>query len=623
MAYFQNPFQSEFRGSWVLGDRQYSLTFVCPANTGRSHELIAAWGEPTSFSGNPVYYNLSGNDSDGNDRSILKIRMTIDPTSKNWVNLSINLTENTYALLDPSPNASQIEPWQIVSILNANPDFSSYFTAALQTNPSSTANTKIAIRQKYDAVRMKFFVLNGQAETVLKFNARAGVAQLPDYFAKCKIWGGDMTDTSDETYSLVLLEPSNSYGNLEVDNDIIDNATDPKGNSLGFDSNTFKPDWELLAGRGSGIYTFKKQTVDQHDRISEIIEYGTGASPGELCRKTNYTYTGSNKNPDKITQIPYVLQASDLVNPIPNVEDYVLTAYGLYTFQDWSDPIQNLTIYGKAKVEDGDFFDLGNAPSFLEHEEYNFAGNTTPNATIGQTITFGLRYGDGFSYGEWNYQSLTLTRVQILAGIAPVDPNVFNNAVTGSAEYTPQFLGIGNNMTTDAPMDIIELDFGTEAPDGNYDFTKCKNLSYLDLSNALGGPTSVNLSNLTNIEYINCSSPQLSSINLTNTTGINECQLNYTNLTTVAFESPNVNNLTISNNANLTSIYANGVTGIASQKVVYIYINDNNLDEIALNNFFESLGVRATLVGGINISNNPGTSTCNVTIATNKNWDIL
>jgi len=315
MAYFQNPFQSEFRGSWVLGDRQYSLTFVCPANTGRSHELVAAWGEPTIFSGNPVYYNLSGNDSDGDDRSILKIRMTIDPTSKNWVNLSINLTENTYAALDPSPSSSQIEPWQIVSILNANPNFSSYFTAALQTNPSSTANTKITIRQKYDASRMKFFILNGQAETVLKFNARAGVSQLPDYFAKCKIWGGDMTDTSDETYSLVLLEPSNSYGSLAVDNDVIDNATDPKGNSLGFDSNEFKADWELLAGRGSGLYTFKKQTVDGQDRISEIIEYGTGASVGELCRKTNYTYTGTNINPDQITQIPYILQSGDLVNP--------------------------------------------------------------------------------------------------------------------------------------------------------------------------------------------------------------------------------------------------------------------------------------------------------------------
>ena len=114
---------------------------------------------------------------------------------------------------------------------------------------------------------------------------------------------------------LVLLEPSNSYGSLAVDNDVIDNATDPKGNSLGFDSNEFKADWELLAGRGSGLYTFKKQTVDGQDRISEIIEYGSGALAGELCRKTNYTYTGTNINPDQITQIPYILQSGDLVNP--------------------------------------------------------------------------------------------------------------------------------------------------------------------------------------------------------------------------------------------------------------------------------------------------------------------
>jgi hypothetical protein len=36
MTYFQNPFPSEFRGNWVLGDRQHSLTFVCSSNVASS-----------------------------------------------------------------------------------------------------------------------------------------------------------------------------------------------------------------------------------------------------------------------------------------------------------------------------------------------------------------------------------------------------------------------------------------------------------------------------------------------------------------------------------------------------------------------------------------------------------
>lgn len=312
MAFFQNPFPSEFRGNWVLGDRQYSLSFVCPPNTGRSETLVSAWAQPT---GTSETYDLSGNDADGNSKAILNLRMSISGTFDHWANISVDLTENTYASLNPAPNASTIKPSEIVEILNANPTFSSYFTASLSKFSNGSSNKRIVIRQNQDALRMKFFVLNNQAETVLRFNARAGVSEMPSYFAKCKAWGGDMSDRIDGTYALVLLDPSNSGGSSAVDNDVIDNATDNKSISLDLDSNSMKADWQLVGGRASGLFTFQKLTVDGSDRITQIIEYPAGAIAGDLGRKIQYQYTGANKNPNKVTEIPYTLESGDLVTP--------------------------------------------------------------------------------------------------------------------------------------------------------------------------------------------------------------------------------------------------------------------------------------------------------------------
>ena len=311
MAYFQNPFPSEFRGNWVLGDRQYSLTFVCPPNNGRSETLVTAWNSPT---GSPEAYDLSGNDADGGSKAILNLRMSISGTFDHWANISVDLTNNSNANISPAPTASAMKPHEIVSILNTDPIFSSYFTASLSKSQNGL-NNKIIIRQNQDALRMKFFVLNGQAESVLGFNARAGVAELPNYFSKCKAWGGDMSERIDGTYALVLLDPSNSGGTSSVDNDVVDNAVDQKGVSLNLDSNTKKSDWEFLEGRASGLFTFQKITVDGSDRITQVIEYPAGSVVGDLARKIQYQYSGSNKNPSKVTEVPYVLASGDLVTP--------------------------------------------------------------------------------------------------------------------------------------------------------------------------------------------------------------------------------------------------------------------------------------------------------------------
>ena len=101
---------------------------------------------------------------------------------------------------------------------------------------------------------------------------------------------------------LIKLNPYDS-----TDAAIISNA--------GFNPNNAKEDWELLRGRAAGIYTFKKQTVDDSDRITQIIEYPAGASVGDIARKTIFTYTDTNTTPDEIFEIPYVLTSNDLIEP--------------------------------------------------------------------------------------------------------------------------------------------------------------------------------------------------------------------------------------------------------------------------------------------------------------------
>lgn len=302
MTYFQNPFSSEFRGNWVLGDRQHSLTFVCPANSGRSEELVSSWNEPTNGT-----YDLSGSDADSNSTNVLVFRFSINQI---WTNLEVDITDNSNASLSPAPTDSAMKPHEIVSILNSDPSFSSYFVASLEKFDSTGERNRIIIKQKFPTSRMKYFVVNGRAEEVLGFNKRAGVAELPSYFERSKVWGGDMSFPTDGLNSLVLLD-----SNYSVDNDVIDNAVDYKGVNLNYDSSSIREDYELLEGRASGLFTFQKLTVDSNDRVTQIIEYPAGAKVGDLARKINYTFSGSKTNPDKVTEVPYLLQSSDLVTP--------------------------------------------------------------------------------------------------------------------------------------------------------------------------------------------------------------------------------------------------------------------------------------------------------------------
>lgn len=368
MAFFQNPFSDEFRGNWVLGDRQHALAFPCPPNTGRGAEVVVAWNDGP--------YDLSGNDVDGNAKKFLKIRFSQDAElHKNWAELVLDIGTTAATL-------AATEAHEIVTDLRdttLNPNFSSYFEVSRGSSTASTVAGKVnqpsqlTIKQKKDANRFKFYVVTGQAETEMQFNARAGMAELPTYFLRHAISErfnfpdanncivalgrpiqgvtvanpGVITSVNHGLTSgdLIRIAGSNTTATLDGDRvatvltadtftaavnvtvagdagffttrtavDVIAAATNPKGLSLGLDFDNTQLDWQLLKGR-SGIYNIQNITVDGSNRIIKIIEHPAGAAPGDLGRKIQYAYTGGNTSPDNVWETPHTLIAADIISP--------------------------------------------------------------------------------------------------------------------------------------------------------------------------------------------------------------------------------------------------------------------------------------------------------------------
>jgi hypothetical protein len=286
MPFFQNPFAEEFEGSWPLGDRKHAPTYVIKPNAGRGSEVIYSW--------NRSPYDLSGNDSEGDAKRYLNILYCLH-NPKNWATLQIDLSASAAVTIE-----------DVLASLNANVIFKERFMAEIGSYNDNTYKT-IKIRSKKPATEFKFYVQNGQAESVIGFNARAGVAELPTFMSRHTV--ANRFTYPDSEGKIIELDASNT-----IDAAIINNAVDYKGVSLGYSSSTVRADWQLLRGR-SGLFTFRKQTVDGSNRITQIIEYPAGALAGDMAKKIEYVYVSANTSPSEITEIPYTLETGDLLTP--------------------------------------------------------------------------------------------------------------------------------------------------------------------------------------------------------------------------------------------------------------------------------------------------------------------
>lgn len=271
MAFFQNLFDQEYQGYLVLADRKLSPTFKVEPNKNLQSKQIA-W--------NKGPYDLSSS-------SLLEFNFAWDIDFKEWAKVSIDVAGDDIAATHAS---------EVVESLNSDPVFSSVLTASV----TKIDNGETVLISKKTGKNVRFYFSNSGAETALRFNKNAGVAELPSYFERHTI--SNINNYADSVGLLIKLDETDP-----LDQSVIEGA--------GFVPAEMKADWELLGGRGAGIFTFQKLTVDGSDRITQIIQYPAGSSVGDFARKIQYTYSGSNKNPNQITETPYVLQSGDLVTP--------------------------------------------------------------------------------------------------------------------------------------------------------------------------------------------------------------------------------------------------------------------------------------------------------------------
>lgn len=274
MPFFQNVFDQEYQGYLILADRKLSPTFTVAPNKNPQSKQVA-W--------NPGPYDFSSSGSS------LVFNFSWDSEFKNWSSVAIDV-----AGADPSATL----PGEVAAALNSDPMFSELMVASVVKVDG--ADSVSISRNPLKKQSLRFYFTNSGAEQALGFNAHSGVAELPLYFERHTL--ENRSSFADSAGILIRLDESDP-----VDQAVITRA--------GFEPSAMQADWQLLRGRGAGLFTFQKLTVDASDRIIQIIEYPAGAVTGDFARKINYVYTGANTKPSQVTEIPYVLQGVDLVTP--------------------------------------------------------------------------------------------------------------------------------------------------------------------------------------------------------------------------------------------------------------------------------------------------------------------
>ena len=273
MPFYQNVFDSEFRGNLLLSDKQYNMTFAVAPNVNSSQTMMAFNPEPFDFS----------------SVNTLTLNYSMD-VGRSYTQLAVNVASL-------AANNASVKASEVVAALIANSTFNALFGANVNTD--NFGINYVVIKSIRARTQFKVYISNSGAETKMRFNKKAGVAELPLYFDRHTI--ANITNFSDSLGILQKLDTTQA-----VDQNIITDA--------GLDYTTVQADWQLLRGR-SGIFNFQKLIIDGNDRITNIIEYPAGAKIGDLARQIAYTYTGVNTKPDQITEIPYVLTSPDLVTP--------------------------------------------------------------------------------------------------------------------------------------------------------------------------------------------------------------------------------------------------------------------------------------------------------------------
>ncbi|MGV8095270.1 MAG: hypothetical protein AB2L24_25735 [Mangrovibacterium sp.] len=158
--------------------------------------------------------------------------------------------------------------------------------------------------------------------------------------------------------------------------------------------------------------------------------------------------------------------------------------------------------------------------------------------------------------------------------------------------------------------------------------SKCSQLKQLDFSN-IENLTELDLSENSSLEYVELSATGVSSLNLGENENLTNLYLDYNNITSL--------DVTLLKNLKFLNISYSGLTSLqldenSNSMLTEVMVNNNNLSAEALDAIFTALpkpyflkskANLSTPVAVISFNGNPGSETCNPTIATEKGWKIV
>jgi inosine-uridine nucleoside N-ribohydrolase len=378
MSYFQNPFFEEYQGYFYLGGLSGgdALTFPSArADKSRFQHQGRGLVDITSQIQESTT-DLTGNDADGNPLDTLTINYAIDPTLKEFATINIDITTAAAA-------AATTTVLEMVTSLNNDANFAAFFEASVgnlkRALPALGAPLVtqhfVVIRAKRNAENIKFYISNTGSETILRFNFKAGVAELPTYFARHTVANrhnfvdsvsmlipltrfataitaaaaavvttvnhglttGDTIVVADsnsgvsidgnqiatvltaDTFSVAVNTGAGAAGThavwaRRVDANVIANAVNRSGQNMEFTLAGTEQDYQLIRGRASGLYDFTSSTWNGVPLLTEQIVYPAGAQAGDAAKRIIYTYDGAN-NLIETMEVPHVLVAGDLITP--------------------------------------------------------------------------------------------------------------------------------------------------------------------------------------------------------------------------------------------------------------------------------------------------------------------
>lgn len=285
MPFYMNPFNQEYKAMFPSVDHHAFpkplITYTVPNNKNNSVAMIAWNTEPYDFSSLP---NLT-------------INYAVDLNLHFFAALTIDVSGVT---------AAATTAREVATALNANATFADLFIAKAQvvTETSTSDPTRsVLITSTRQNAAIKAFISNSSAESLLKFNENAGIAEIPSYFTKDIITNYQNANSAGQ---LIELDGTNTVIDRPIIRNFLNNQTWTNADLL--------TDWQLLGGRG-GRFVFQIATNDVNGHATNIITWAAGAVAGDMAVRTIQVWgAAADTVPNEKYEVPHVLTSSDVGN---------------------------------------------------------------------------------------------------------------------------------------------------------------------------------------------------------------------------------------------------------------------------------------------------------------------